>query len=84
MNHATSAGEPLADDIFDARKEAILKALVSEALSDEAYCEALFLAAFNVLGFRSVTHSVPLAGLLGIAQSIAARARENAKRQMLQ
>lgn len=76
--------EPSPDEVLIDRRTAIVEALVSEGLHDEAYCEALFLAACNLIGFRSVTHSVPLDELMGRMRKIAATARHHAQRQFLQ
>lgn len=84
MKHLNADGEPVPEEVLIARKTAVVEALVQEALDDETYCEALFIAAFNIVGFRSVTHSVPLDDLMERGRKIAQAARRHAAGQMLQ
>lgn len=72
------------DEEIVARRTAITEAMVTEALRDEDYRAALFIAAFNVMGFSSVMQSVPLDVLMERARKIALSARRHAAGKVLQ
>lgn len=84
MKHLITEGAPEPDEITSVRRRAVVAALVSRALADGDYLEALVVAAANVIGIRSVTNSVSVEDALGVMRRIAADAVEANTPQVLQ
>lgn len=84
MRRSTRSADDLSEEARVEKRVALVEAMVSEALRDDDYCNALFIAAFNVLGFRSVVQSVPLDVLMERAREVSLSARRHAEGKVLQ
>jgi hypothetical protein len=84
MRRATRCEGPAPEDISTARRKAIIRALVEQALADQDYLEAVIVATGNIIGIRSVQAGVPVEDVLDLLHSIAADTARANRAEVLQ
>lgn len=84
MRRSTRRADDLSEEDRVAKRVALVEAMMTQALLDDDYSDALFTASLLVIGFRSVVQSVPLDALMEQAREVVFSGRQIAEGRVLQ